>query len=71
MKREAWENGFRKRIKARQTLYGYANSAMAVKMHMSVESWSYRLAKPERFKYGELRKLEKILNMNIFSEEVE
>lgn len=44
---------------------------MAVKMHMSVESWSYRLAKPERFKYGELRKLEKILNMNIFSEEVE
>jgi len=70
MKREAWENDFRNRIKARQMLYGYTNSAMAVKMHMSPEAWYYRLAKPERFKYGELRRLEKILNMNIFSEEV-
>lgn len=60
----------RRQIKAGQELRAYSNGDMAIKMHMSLGQYNRRLGNPEKITFGEMVKLEKILHINLLSEEV-
>ena len=55
----------RARIKGQQTLYGYSNAQMAVKLHMSERTYVRQVAAPENMKLELLLRLEKVLKTEL------
>lgn len=60
----------RRQIKAGQQLKAFSNGDMAIKMHMSLGQYNRRLGNPEKITFGELIRLEKILQISLLAEEV-
>ena len=56
-------------IKSKQTLYGFTNEEMAIRMHMSTRSWCRRLEDVSQMKLKDLFRLEQILHTTFITME--
>ena len=59
----------RKIIKSKMELYGYTADYMAIKLHLNRSAWYKRLQHPERMRFEDICKLDKILNLGVINDQ--
>ncbi len=57
----------RKLIKSKMELYGYTSDYMAVKLHLTRATWYKRLQHPERMRFEDLCKVDKVLHLGLIN----
>ena len=57
----------KRKIKSQMALYDYSNAYVATCMHIDITTWYKRLQHPERMKFQDVCKLDKLLKMGLFS----
>lgn len=60
----------KRKIKSQMELYGYDADYMAVKLRLERSSWYKRMQHPERMKFEDICKLDKILHMGLINEKM-
>jgi len=58
----------KKLIKSKMELYGYDAEYMAVKMHLTKSGWYQRMQQPERMRFEDICKIDKILHMGLINQ---
>ena len=57
----------KKIIKSQMAMYGYDANYMAVHMHCDKSTWYKKLQRPERLRFDDLCRIDKILNLKLFN----
>ena len=61
------DDKLRKLIKSKMKLYGYTADYMAIKLHIDRSAWYKRLKHPERMRFEDVCRIDKILHLGVIN----